>query len=612
MLVSRTFAVVLALFLINGSAAPVPADRSPEEPEKSLLWGCNMVANPFILRHPEGYREDVYRKLAEMGSTMVRIVASPREVELIRGRRDWSDLDRHLELAEKYGIEPMVLIVNTPPWALPPEINTLPEGADPTYQYPYDEPYYPDWIDFNRELAERTKGRVHLFQVWNEANGFGWHTHDGFNHADEYFPMLTRAYDAIKGVNPEATVLLTSLDDAEGNGHYFLEMIYDLREASGRDQVFDGVTVHPYDMDLERKKEKLLRMHRLMAEHGDGDLPIYITEYGWRMPANDPRKSELVKETLELYQDPELHFLKGAIHLSLGDFRGEPGFGFTDENLREKNSYNAFQGAVRFGASPAYDFRVDGNMVRWKTRLPAISEVSRPGKRWRTSQGTEHEMPHLPVNGGPGHYVDYRVSTVTEDGRRWQGHPVKVWRMGSLLANGDFVHCWEAGVAEGWQFTGTGMATDAAVWPTTRIRQNHSQVLFGVPERDIPLDAQLSQTLIAAPANPGRAGYHVKSAKVSAREASFGDDVNVEARIGLEFLDVEFEVESQFWSDWTELYRFDSDLNIDVPAETRGSTVRLVLEVRQIGEASDGARPAAAFDDAVLTYEPHLEPDTNF
>ena len=118
-----------------------------------------------------------------------------------------------------------------------------------------------------------------------------------------------------------------------------------------------------------------------MVKNGDADLPMFITEYGWRTgDSGDHKKQEWLRQTLEMYQEPDLHFLKGAIHLCLSDFEGEPGFGLMNENLRPRESFNVFQGTPRFGASPPHtiDWKPLGEgkiEVTWRTVLPVESSL---------------------------------------------------------------------------------------------------------------------------------------------------------------------------------------------------------------------------------------------
>ena len=216
----------LPLFLLAAAAAPAA------EADRPLVFGVNRVGGDGVLYDPPDYDEHLYRRIREAGGTCVRLLASPRDIEPERGRRNWKSFDRDLDLAIRYGQTPIVLIVNTPAWASP--------IGEATHLYPYRDDLRGEFADFCEDLARRTRGKVVLFQLWNEPNGCGWHFHDGFNHADEYYPVLVTCRAALAKGSPEAKLVLGGLDDAEGHAPIFLgRLLAEMKARSSPPALFD-------------------------------------------------------------------------------------------------------------------------------------------------------------------------------------------------------------------------------------------------------------------------------------------------------------------------------------------------------------------------------------
>jgi hypothetical protein len=591
-------------------------DARRETPQ-SLLFGINMVTNPHILHYPAGFQENIYTTLDRVGGTMVRLCASPRDDERVRGERDLSELLEDVDMVLRHGMEPMMLICNTPTWALPveqipgyDEVRDWPEEKRTewlgkfTHQYPYRTDLFPEFADYCREVATLLKGKVRLYQLWNEPNGCSWHFHDGYNHADEYVPFLAVAYEAIKSVDPDALLLLGSLDDKDGYGHIFLNMYYDIRDKEyGGKRLCDGVTFHPYDEDIEHKKWKIQRLREIMVKNGDADLPMFITEYGWRTgDSRDHKKQEWLRQTLEMYQDPDLEFLKGAIHLCLSDFEGEPGFGLMDENLRPRESFNVFQGTPRFGASPPHTIGWkplgDGEIeVTWKTVLPVESSLilRSAGKeegaaglgKYAQSTGTEHKVVLEGLE--PGGRYSFRIQTETIQGGETHSTPSYPVRVpGPDIYNGDFDEGFFTGIAEGWRVDGSGLATDAGVFPGIEMGEGeHGQVLFAVPERNIGLN---SAAYTWFESDPGK----TCEVKASAADASFESDGLTMVRLGVDPTGGDARnAESIVWTEWQPLRRDWRDMTIQASAD--GHLMTVFVEAKATGGEQKG-RPAVAFD----------------
>lgn len=201
------------------------------------------------------------------------------------GNSSWAKFDRIVDLAEEHDIEIIARLEKPPRWARAEQGNLeqFPDGPPDRIE---------DWIDYIQAVATRYEGRINYYQIWNEPNLEGeW----GGQPIDPegYLDLLRPAYETIKEIDPEATVLLAGLAPTDQRGPanlselLFLEQLY---EAGGA-EYFDVVTAmvygygfSPWDrrVAFERNNfSRVIQMREIMVEHGDDDKPIWAAEYGW-------------------------------------------------------------------------------------------------------------------------------------------------------------------------------------------------------------------------------------------------------------------------------------------------------------------------------------------
>lgn len=345
--------VAIGLVMIQ-SACQAP---DPYHFERPLIYSVNPVGNgSFVGARSRGsnfvsYQTLIFERCQEIGSRSARVLASWREIEARKGDWDWSDLDREIADCERYGIKPVVLIVNIPAWVSP--------TGKPAHDYAPKEENANDFNTFITRLATRYKGRARYYEFWNEQNGFGWHVDkvDGrfrYNRADEYIPWLYRCYKVIKAVDPEAQVSMGGLDNAEGYAPIFVRMAYEMRRDMYHGETFwDAIADHPYNKKAhetdDRAIEKLEAIRAVAAEFGDDDISMWITEYGWNPNDTSAEAQERgTRAFLHRFAAPEQGYLKIAQQLAMADF--EPvhqGYGLCNLNLKPTPAFYAFQEEAR-------------------------------------------------------------------------------------------------------------------------------------------------------------------------------------------------------------------------------------------------------------------------
>lgn len=448
---------MIVLMLISGGAS---CSEAPVY-DRSGLHGVGHPAGGYILGDPPDYEDMVWRRIAEAGATSVRQAASWREIEAERGKYDWSQVEGTLKYCRKYPqIRPYLLVVNTPGWAR--------EDGKPSHLPPVPSAI-PDWKRFCTALAQRYKGFVNHYEIWNEQNGFGWEV-PPYNQFDKYLPILEAAYDGLKEGNPECVVSLGGLDDAAGHSPIFTKGCYDLRFRDyGGKKMWDAFADHPYG-DAESMMAKLRAIKGIAAGYGDGNLEIWLTEYGFH--AGDMTLQEqadaLTKYMTAIITDPELRYVTETNYLCVADFEQRVrGFGLCDVNLRPRPAFYAYQRLPRPGKIVISDIRAEplsatSVRISWRTDTDARGQVDVAGKTYRQDAPRRDHSVQLDnlrpftsysykircsAQGFPdAETLDYEFTTLASSG----------------LRNADFEEGFEVQIAKHWTCVGESLCWDSA------------------------------------------------------------------------------------------------------------------------------------------------------
>ncbi len=218
------------------------------------------------------------------GAGFVVIVFSWADIDPEENHLYWDVPDATLRAAKFYGLEVVARVDRPPEWAF-----------DATNPSPWQLDSY---AQFTQKVAARYGDRLAGIIIWNEPNlSLEWNGRPPV--PEGYTQMLRPAYRAIKQVAPGLPVVAAGLaftnssDDTAMNDLDFLRGIY---EYDGGDY-FDVLAAHPYGFGrppAEPPAPDVVNFRRLelyrqiMADHGDADKPIWITEMGWRTAAPNP------------------------------------------------------------------------------------------------------------------------------------------------------------------------------------------------------------------------------------------------------------------------------------------------------------------------------------
>ncbi len=280
--------------------------------ERKTRLGYGIQTNPW------GDTDANINHLKTLGFEWVKFQMAWKEVELTPGAYDWSRWDEVIETYAANNIKVLLSIPKAPDWARPADDDKTIEGppADPA-----------TYAGFVAKVAERYRGQVQAIEVWNEQNL--WYEAGGQGRIDaaRYVQLLQQAYQAIKAVNPEMTVVsggLTpagTIEDLAVDDVEYLEQMY----ANGLKGYFDALGAHPAGFNCPAladwqtiTSEEATATHFLepfenrhhgwcflgtmaayrevMIANGDENKPIWPTEFGWAVAQNSASGFEYARD----------------------------------------------------------------------------------------------------------------------------------------------------------------------------------------------------------------------------------------------------------------------------------------------------------------------------
>jgi hypothetical protein len=284
--------------------SPVAADQPAGQDEISpaQMTSPDYGVQVFLFWRDEVADRDL-RLVKEAGFRWVKQEFAWREIEGAGpGIYDWSYSDRMMDQVDAYELNIIARVGVQPEWA----------GGDYPDVGPPDD--YQDFISFLSALVSRYQGRVDAYQIWNEPNlAREWGGRPP--NPTEYTEMLKMAYQSIKAIDPDATVISAGLapttrwDDVAMPDTVFIQGMYDAGAAphfdllgahgagykvspeTSPDVVASDPALNNHDPSSEELKRIYCFRHiedvrAVMLANGDGDKRMALLEFGW---TTDPR-----------------------------------------------------------------------------------------------------------------------------------------------------------------------------------------------------------------------------------------------------------------------------------------------------------------------------------
>ncbi|MBQ6339344.1 MAG: beta-galactosidase, partial [Kiritimatiellae bacterium] len=203
--------------------------------------------------------------MRQAGMGWVRSDFDWRSIEKKKSEWDFANFDKIVAECEAEGVQLLPILGYSVAWAHPAHA------------------HLDAWEAYVRKVVTRYGKRLPVLEVWNEENipGF-WKDPNPTN----YLAVLRRTYETAKKIEPTVRI---AFGGTAGVPFTFIEEVYKL----GGAKWFDVMNIHPYShprrpegaMDVQIEKLRLL-----MAQYGDAQKPIWITEVGW--PTHSVRISE--------------------------------------------------------------------------------------------------------------------------------------------------------------------------------------------------------------------------------------------------------------------------------------------------------------------------------
>ncbi|MBZ5672025.1 MAG: cellulase family glycosylhydrolase [Acidobacteriia bacterium] len=189
-------------------------------------------------------------------------------VEKTRGVFDWSNLDAWVNEAQSMGVSYFFSPEKVPPWAA-----ADPSSCAPTYAgssvigCTSMVTNIQDWDNYVTALVTRYKGRIQIYELWNEPNGYFTGT------MADLVTLTTHMYKTIRSIDPAAIILSPS---PSAMGSYIDDYF-----AAGGPTGVDGISFHAYDATPEKAIDYVNNIKQIAAKYGLASKPLWNTEGSW-------------------------------------------------------------------------------------------------------------------------------------------------------------------------------------------------------------------------------------------------------------------------------------------------------------------------------------------
>ncbi len=208
-------------------------------------------------------------------------------IETSKGVFNWTALDNSVANANKNGMTDILMVLSgTPAWAT--------SQRNPTALPAPDASGVPanmaDWDNWVRAVATRYKGKIKIYQPWNEANLSTFFTGTPAQLAD----LTKRAYDIIKGIDPSATIVAPSTGTRLGGPFKKFYPAY-LRELKALGWPVDVWSAHTYPASLGDPNDRQVLANSwvdFLKAEGAPNLPLWDTENNYGLGGPGPQNPE--------------------------------------------------------------------------------------------------------------------------------------------------------------------------------------------------------------------------------------------------------------------------------------------------------------------------------
>ncbi len=299
---------------------PQLPDGEPERPQSDqLAYGFNIAWRGD--EDGDQFNEWTRQALDTAGFNWIRFQTHWSEIQR---EPDWMDplpLDRMIDGYEGTDIRILVSVVGVPDWARHPDDIQLLENWE-------------SFGDFMAFLADRYRGRVHAWEIWNEQNMA--HEMHGTVRISDYAYLLSAGFQGVKDGDPDALVVFGGLTPTGVNDPAiavndvdYLQEFYTFEEGAYR-EFFDIMGAHlnatnnPPDTSYpdnpgpgewsDHSSFYFLRgvdLRAVMDEFGD-ERPMWVTEFGW----TTENQAEGYEYGADVTEEDQANYLVGSFDVA--------------------------------------------------------------------------------------------------------------------------------------------------------------------------------------------------------------------------------------------------------------------------------------------------------
>jgi hypothetical protein len=247
-----------AAFLVAGSSAVA---QTPPGPVPSTFFGMTIMNSNEWPLIPFG-------ALAKAPGT-----AWPY-LEKTKGTFDWARLDGYVAQANAHGVSFVYTSAYVPPWAAADRSSCHPYAYDTTI-CSSTVANIEDWKDFMTALVTRYRGRIQVYELWNEPSD-----HVAFSGTVAQLVALTQAeHDVIRSIDPDALIVGPTMQGYMGA---YLDSYF----AAGGTTDIDAVGMHSGPNPNNDVAEFMMgsvttSITSVMKKYGLSSKPLWNTENDW-------------------------------------------------------------------------------------------------------------------------------------------------------------------------------------------------------------------------------------------------------------------------------------------------------------------------------------------
>ncbi len=282
-------AALLAVSAVALSAlASAPAQAAPAPVERQNLTG-QVVQRSLFGMHVFDLEDGVWPTVPIGAIRLWDNETTWSSIETAQDQFNWTKLDNAVNTARANGVTDILMVLaGTPSWSSSDLSSGGVAGVLPgAAAMPKD---LADWDDWVRQVATRYKGKITAYQPWNEANLLTFSTAS----AQEMATLTKRAYDIIKSIDPNATVVAPSTGTRLGGPFKRFYPAF-LRALKAYGWPVDVFSAHTYPASLGTPVERAALARTWMAmldTEGAPNLPLWDTENNFGLAGPGPENPD--------------------------------------------------------------------------------------------------------------------------------------------------------------------------------------------------------------------------------------------------------------------------------------------------------------------------------